>query len=136
MVTEMRIQCGTIVAAATMLVMPAAMLAGEGFTRWVDPFIGSVGSGNTFPGACRPFGLVQASPDVKKLTPSGYKADCDEFVGFSNTHLSGTGNPACGAKASAGVGRTHSSDEAGQRLRSEGVLRAKGNVSIKWGQAA
>ena len=79
-----------------MLAMPAAMLAGEDFTRWVDPFIGSVGSGNTFPGACRPFGLVQASPDVAKLTPSGYKGDCDEVVGFSNTHLSGTGNPACG----------------------------------------
>ena len=43
---------------------------------------------------------------------------------------------ACGAKASAGVGRTHSSGEAGQCPRSEGVLRAKGNVSIKWGQAA
>ena len=42
----------------------------------------------------------------------------------------------CDAKASAGVGRTHSSGEAGQCPRSEGVLRAKGNVSIKWGQAA
>ena len=42
----------------------------------------------------------------------------------------------CGAKASAGVGRTHSSVEAGQCPRSEGVLRVKGNVSIKWGQAA
>ena len=42
----------------------------------------------------------------------------------------------CGAKASAGVGRTHNSGEAGQCPRSEGVLRAKGNASIKWGQAA
>ena len=42
----------------------------------------------------------------------------------------------CGAKASAEVGRTHSSVEAGQRPWSEGVLRAKGNVSTKWGQAA
>ena len=42
----------------------------------------------------------------------------------------------CGAKASAGVGRAHSSGEAGQCLWSEGVLRVKGNVSIKWGQAA
>ena len=42
----------------------------------------------------------------------------------------------CGVKTSAGVGRIHSSDEAGQCPRSEGVLRAKGNVSIKWGQAA
>ena len=42
----------------------------------------------------------------------------------------------CGAKAFAGVGRIHSSDEAGQCPWSEGVLRVKGNVSIKWGQAA
>ena len=89
-------------AAATIALSATGALAGGNvvargdFVRWVDPFIGSVGSGNTFPGACRPFGLVQASPDVKKLTPSGYKADCDEIVGFSNTHLSGTGNPALG----------------------------------------
>ena len=43
---------------------------------------------------------------------------------------------ACGAKASAGVGRGHSSVEAGQCPWSEGPLRAKGNVSIEWGQAA
>ena len=42
----------------------------------------------------------------------------------------------CGAKATAGVGRAHSSGEAGQCPWSEGVLRVKGNVSIKWGQAA
>ena len=42
----------------------------------------------------------------------------------------------CGAKASAGVGRAHSSGEAGQCPWSEGVLRVKGNVSIKWGQTA
>ena len=42
----------------------------------------------------------------------------------------------CGAKASAGVGRGRSSAEAGQCPWSEGPLRVKGNVSIKWGQAA
>ena len=42
----------------------------------------------------------------------------------------------CGVKAFAGVGRIHSSDEAGQCPWSEGVLRVKGNVSIKWEQAA
>ena len=42
----------------------------------------------------------------------------------------------CGAKASAEVGRGHSSVEAGQCPWSEGPLRVKGNVSIKWGQAA
>ena len=49
--------------------------------------------------------------------------------------LSGTWET-CGAKAVAGVGRTHSSGEAGQFPWSEGVLREKGNVSIKGVQAA
>ena len=85
--------------ACAAMVAGTSLLAGGAeadYVRWVDTFIGSVGSGNTFPGACRPFGLVQASPDVVKLTPGGYKGDSDEFVGFSNTHLSGTGNPALG----------------------------------------
>ena len=38
----------------------------------------------------------------------------------------------CGAKASAGVGRAHSSGEAGQCPWSEGPLRAKGTMQIKW----
>ncbi|MBQ3344527.1 MAG: GH92 family glycosyl hydrolase [Kiritimatiellae bacterium] len=97
----MGIACGKALAIGVALLATGARAAGSAaagadLVRWVDPFIGTVGSGNTFPGACRPFGLVQASPDVAKLTPGGYKGDCDEFVGFSNTHLSGTGNPACG----------------------------------------
>ena len=97
----MRVMCGKTLAFVAALSATCALAAGNvvargDLVRWVDPFVGSVGPGNTFPGACRPFGLVQASPDVAKLTPGGYKGDCDEFVGFSNTHLSGTGNPACG----------------------------------------
>lgn len=33
------------------------------FTRHVDPFIGSDGTGHVFPGAARPFGMVAPSPD-------------------------------------------------------------------------
>ncbi|MBF0664019.1 MAG: hypothetical protein IR159_00495, partial [Brevundimonas sp.] len=30
----------------------------------VDPFIGTLGKGHTFPGAVAPFGMVQLSPDT------------------------------------------------------------------------
>ena len=72
-------------------------MAGEDFARWVDPFVGTVGDGNCFPGACRPFGMVQASPDTgEKVYCGGYKFDDKTIRGFSQTHLNGTGRPAMG----------------------------------------
>ena len=63
----------------------------------VDVFIGTVNEGNVFPGACRPFGLVQASPDTGSgIVPSGYKSTDGTIRGFSQTHLNGTGCPALG----------------------------------------
>jgi predicted alpha-1,2-mannosidase len=63
-------------------------------TSEVDPFIGTAAHGHTFPGATRPFGMVQASPDTR-LTGwdgcSGYHYDDSVVYGFSHTHLSGTG---------------------------------------------
>lgn len=63
-------------------------------TREVDPFIGTAAHGHTFPGATRPFGMVQLSPDTR-LTGwdgcSGYHYDDTVVYGFSHTHLSGTG---------------------------------------------
>ena len=60
----------------------------------VDPFIGTGGIGHTFPGATVPFGMVQLSPDTHNTGwegASGYR-DCDSTIlGFSHTHLSGTG---------------------------------------------
>ena len=34
---------------------------------WVDPFIGTIRMGHTFPGACVPFGGVQLSPDTSTV---------------------------------------------------------------------
>ncbi|GLS25162.1 GH92 family glycosyl hydrolase [Marinibactrum halimedae] len=62
--------------------------------QYVDPFIGTGGHGHTFPGAVVPFGMVQLSPDnVSKGWDwtAGYNYSDDELVGFSHTHLSGTG---------------------------------------------
>lgn len=63
-------------------------------TEYVDPFIGTAGSGHTFPGATLPFGMVQLSPDTRSSgwdNCSGYHSDNPTILGFSHTHLSGTG---------------------------------------------
>lgn len=75
-------------------------------TSYVDPFIGTddgqpnfgVGgaSGNTFPGATTPFGMVQWSPDTsppQRDHAGGYVYRDTDIRGFSLTHLSGTGCP-------------------------------------------
>jgi len=70
-------------------------------TNFVDPFIGTAGTGHTFPGACLPFGLVQLSPDIETNGwpyCSGYSSgkDSASIIGFSHTHLNGTGCPDLG----------------------------------------
>ena len=63
----------------------------------VDPFIGTANGGNTFPGADVPFGMVQWSPDtVLRPDGGGYAYSSKSIVGYSLTHLSGTGCPAEG----------------------------------------
>lgn len=62
--------------------------------KYVDPFIGTGFHGHTFPGATRPFAMVQVSPDTHIMgwdASSGYHDDDREIYGFSHTHLSGTG---------------------------------------------
>ncbi|PWJ42182.1 GH92 family glycosyl hydrolase [Sediminitomix flava] len=64
------------------------------YTQFVDPFIGTDGHGHTFPGATVPFGMVQLSPDTGIEGwdwCSGYHASDSSVMGFSHTHLSGTG---------------------------------------------
>ena len=78
----------------------------QGLTRFVNPLIGTQEMGHTFPGACVPFGMVQLSPDTDtvpyadngKYNPevyrycAGYQYNDKTIVGFSHTHLSGTGH--------------------------------------------
>ena len=59
-----------------------------------DLFIGTGGHGHTFPGASLPFGMVQLSPDTDNSrwdACSGYHRTDTSIMGFSHTHLSGTG---------------------------------------------
>ncbi len=64
------------------------------FACYVDPMIGTDFTGHTFPGATSPFAQVQLSPDTRIDTwegCSGYHYSDDVILGFSHTHLSGTG---------------------------------------------
>lgn len=66
----------------------------ENLTRYVDPYIGTGFHGHVFLGANVPFGLVQLGP--VNLSQgwdwcSGYHYSDSTIVGFSHTHLSGTG---------------------------------------------
>jgi len=56
----------------------------------VDVFVGSAGTGNTTPAAAVPFGFAQPGPDTLNAPSSGY-APGQRLLGFSQTHLSGTG---------------------------------------------
>src|SRR5438270_446545 len=90
---------------------PPAAKPSADFTRYVNPFIGTAnsplpdylggnGSGNTFPGATLPFGMIQWSPDTEKgfgKDERGSYLYADTAIrGFSLTHLSGPGCPVFG----------------------------------------
>jgi predicted alpha-1,2-mannosidase len=66
----------------------------EDLTRHVKLAIGTGGHGHTYPGATVPFGMVQLSPDTFNDGwdwCSGYHYSDSSIMGFSHTHLSGTG---------------------------------------------
>ena len=77
-----------------LVVSSAQISAQQDLARFVNPFVGTGGHGHTYPGATRPFGMVQLSPDTR-LTGwdgcSGYHYSDSIIYGFSHTHLSGTG---------------------------------------------
>ena len=88
----------------------AAQKAGQNVdvkpTAMVNPMIGTGGMGHTFPGACAPFGIIQLSPETDTIPQNvggkyqgkvyeycaGYQYTDKTIVGFSHTHLSGTGH--------------------------------------------
>ena len=73
--------------------------AQERLIDYVNPFIGTDGFGNVYPGAQIPFGGIQISPDTDDYdydTAAGYKYNKPTIMGFSLTHLSGTGIPDLG----------------------------------------
>lgn len=98
MLTRRRLMNGAALAAAAGALAPRAWAEqtapGADLCRHVDPFIGTGGHGHTYPGATVPFGMIQLSPDTDNArwdACSGYHHDDTSILGFSHTHLSGTG---------------------------------------------
>jgi predicted alpha-1,2-mannosidase len=89
-----------------MLSIVAVLPVSGQLTQKVNPIIGTNGMGHTFPGACVPHGIVQLSPDTDTIPNNidgkyqlraygycaGYQHSDSTIVGFSHTHLSGTGH--------------------------------------------
>jgi predicted alpha-1,2-mannosidase len=66
----------------------------ENLTQFVDPYIGTGDHGHVFMGANVPLGLVQLGPSNIPQSwdwCSGYHITDSTIIGFSHTHLSGTG---------------------------------------------
>jgi len=83
-----------IVVFFTAMVIIAGSLEAGSLLENVNPFIGTGGHGHTFPGATVPNGMVQLSPDTRLLgwdACGGYHYTDSSILGFSHTHLSGTG---------------------------------------------
>ncbi len=92
--------------AITVCLMSNDLSAQKKRIDYVNPFAGTKSMGHTFPGACAPFGLVQLSPDTEEIPHNidgvyqrnayrycaGYQYDDKTIIGFSHTHLNGTGH--------------------------------------------
>lgn len=97
-----------VLSAIAIVALPATVSAktSDKLTDFVNPMIGTAGMGHTFPGACAPFGIVQLSPETDTIPHNidgkyqgnvysycaGYQYNDPTIVGFSHTHLSGTGH--------------------------------------------
>ncbi|MEN8122747.1 MAG: GH92 family glycosyl hydrolase, partial [Bacteroidota bacterium] len=79
----------------TLLLFLSCTEDNESILQYVDPFIGTDGTGQTYPGASLPFGMVQLSPDTRndadQKACAGYHYSDSTILGFSHTHLSGVG---------------------------------------------
>ncbi|WP_108822573.1 GH92 family glycosyl hydrolase [Dysgonomonas sp. Marseille-P4361] len=96
----------TISLLAALLISVGGTLMAQDKASYVNPMIGTVKMGHTFPGACVPHGIVQLSPDTDTIPQNingvynkdtykycaGYQHDDNTIVGFSHTHFSGTGH--------------------------------------------
>ena len=83
-----------ILAGVATILSACGQVQTEDFTRYVDPKIGSGGNGHVFVGANVPFGMVQLGPTSIPQDwdwCSGYHDSDSTVIGFSHTHLSGTG---------------------------------------------
>ena len=81
-------------ALAALAALSAAFAAADDNAAYVNPFIGTDGNGHCNPGATRPFAMVQPGPDTGAgdwRYCAGYQYADKTIMGFSQNHLSGTG---------------------------------------------
>ena len=64
------------------------------YTQYVNPFIGADGGGYTFMGPALPSGIVKLGPDCNKLTENAGWDPAGNLMGFSHTHVNGSGGGA------------------------------------------
>lgn len=86
-------------AAGALPLVGSAAWAREDRAGLVDSFIGTDGTGHTFPGPSRPFGMIQPGPDNAGSGweyTSGYQYRAPRILGFSQNRASGTGIPELG----------------------------------------
>lgn len=84
----------TLLASTAAIGLPLPVWAAAPAPAGPNLFVGTGGHGHTYPGATVPFGMVQLSPDtdVERWDAcSGYHRSDTSIMGFSHTHLSGTG---------------------------------------------
>ncbi len=80
--------------AAALAQKPLSKNSKDDLLGYVNIALGTGGHGHTYPGATVPFGMVQLSPDTYNDDwdwCSGYHLSDNSIMGFSHTHLSGTG---------------------------------------------
>lgn len=83
-----------MVAMAAFLSVACGTVEQKDYSQYVDPYIGSGGHGHVFVGASVPFGMVQLGPQQIRDAwdwCSGYHYSDTLVIGFSHTHLTGTG---------------------------------------------
>ncbi len=84
----------TLISFAALLIAACTKTTDDGLVSYVDTSIGTGGHGHVFVGANVPFGLVQLGPtSIPQQWDwcSGYHVSDSTVIGFSHTHLSGTG---------------------------------------------
>lgn len=87
-----RALAATIACALAIAPLGARADEDDDLARYVNPFIGTLGGGFTFPGAAAPYGMAQVSPDTEgQFAYTGYQY-ADQFIrGFSMVHTESMG---------------------------------------------
>jgi predicted alpha-1,2-mannosidase len=83
-----------LIAYLVFLFIPFIGIKAQRNSFYVNTFIGTDGTGHTFPGPSMPFGMVQPGPDNRDYGwnhTSGYQYQDTLIIGFSQTRFSGTG---------------------------------------------